>query len=194
MPTITSTGLDILCSFLKDATYPYYPVTNSFATDLYVTGSRPSELLDSSKWVYVNDNEITLTPLKNNLPRYFKKTDLSNNLFNAIIDQVKPYNNLSLRQLEYNLYNVLPVAFVGTVAKSAIAYIFRYNYIRKLNEQGVSDADILLLMGWQNEWLPYMYYSKVILTDVPYNPVRRLANSNGDILVDSDGTFVIDRR
>jgi hypothetical protein len=194
MPVITSSQLDFLCSFLVNATYPYYPVTQSFAADLYNTGCRPNELLFPTRWSYISDEEIILQPLKNNLPRYFKKVDLSISLFNGVINQVSPYNNLSLRQLQYNFYNVLPVNFVGTVDKSAIAYIFRYNYVRKLHDEGLTDNDILYLMGWQYPWLPYIYYSKILISDIPFTTIKKILDFNGDSLIDSDGTFVIDIR
>jgi hypothetical protein len=159
MTLLTDSQLDDICLSLIGYPYTYYPGTADWCFDLYNTGCRPNEILDYTRWLYVNDSDIQLTPLKGNSTRFFTSANLSIELYNAVKFGFPPYESLTLRQLEYNMYNALSVTSIGTINKSAIAYIYRYNYVKLLHNASVSDADILTQMGWSYPWLPYIYWS-----------------------------------
>jgi hypothetical protein len=51
--------------------------------------------------------------------------------------------------------------------KSAIDYMFRYNYVRQLAASGMSDADIAIKMGWSSATLASSYRTAAIYSSAP---------------------------
>jgi hypothetical protein len=164
---VTDAQLLSLCNYLKSTTYIYYPGQIQFLQDLYNTGCRPKEIINTSLWTYNNDSDIRLQPLKGNNTRYFISTDLSFSLYWAIYFQIKPYEGLTLRQLNCVTKKILPVSVIYGKNKSAIDYMFRYNYVRQLAASGMSDADIAIKMGWSSATLASSYRTAAIYSSAP---------------------------
>lgn len=162
---INDTELNELCGYLTAQTYSYFPIAKSFIEDLFSTGCRPNELIDVTRWNFISENEIILSPLKSNYNRSFTSSQLSDSLLFAIENNIKPYDGLTLRQLESIIKKILPMVQVGTESKSAIAYIFRYNFVKQLHESGVTDNAIKDVMGWSSILLASSYYLKVLYSE-----------------------------
>src|SRR3569832_2068547 len=154
---ITDTELDQLCYYLTQTPYIYYPDTQIFLTDLYNTGCRPNELLEIARWNYISPSQIELTVEKQGTLRIFTESDLSSNLLFAIQNSIAPYSSLTLRQLTWVEKKILPVPQVQTADRSAITYIFRYNYVKKLHNAGKTDAEIRDIMSWSSLFEPSIY-------------------------------------
>lgn len=167
MYPVTDTQLNTLANYLSSTTYIYYPGQIQFLQDLKNTGARPNEILDTTRWTYINDSDIRLQPFKGNSTRYFINTDLSFSLYWSIYFQVKPYEGLTLRQLESVTKKILPVSEIYGNNKSAISYLFRYNYVRQLYIGGMSDSDIAIKMGWSGPTLSVSYRSVPIYSSSP---------------------------
>lgn len=183
---ITNTELQQLCTYLTTQSYIYYPISTSFFKDLFSTGCRPNELLQVSRWAYITPSQILLTPLKGNTTRTFTEFDLSQNLIYAIINQIKPYQGLSLRQLTSVLKKILPVPQVKTNNKSAIDYMFRYNFVKFLMNVGYTGAQVQAIMGWNTAYIYTNYYMRGIATSTQLPPIA------ADTIIDFDGSFVVD--
>lgn len=163
--------LNRLCYHLSQENYIYYQVSQAYRQDLYNTGCRPMELLQPDRWSITGANEATMQPLKGNNPRTIQKTLLSDELLFAIDNQVPPYQGLSLRQLSSVTKKIIPVLMPSAGSKSAIDYIFRYNYVKRLHNAGASDAAIQAKMGWISALLPASYYTQSIQAFSPLPPL-----------------------
>lgn len=185
---ITTTQLNELCHYLSETSYTYYPIVTDYTLDLLNTGARPKELLNQARWTYNSSSDIQLTPEKGNGTRFFTSTDLTTGLIFAIQNNVRPYQSLSLRQLESVLKKILPTPRVQTIDKSAISYMFRYNYIKQLSVNGMSDAAIAVRMGQSSGSVVAIYngrqlYSTTQLPPLPpimRHPYRLITYTNGE--------------
>lgn len=189
---ITDTELDNLCIYLTQTPYIYYPQTQTFLTDLYNTGCRPNELLEIFRWNYVDATHIYLTVEKQGTTRTFTSTDLSSNLLFAIQNNIDPYNGLTLRQLTWVEKKILPVIQMQTSNKSAITYIFRYNYVKKLHNAGKTDAEIRTIMSWSALFEPSIYYDQTLYSTTPPTPIfyNTISDDSANYLVDDAGNFI----
>lgn len=168
---ITDQQLNELCYYLTQTPYIYYPQTQTFFTDLYNTGCRPNELLETVRWNYIDDDNIELTVEKQGTIRYFTAAQLSADLLFAVINQIDPYGSLTLRQLTWVEKKILPVPQVQTIEKSAITYIFRYNFIKQLHINGSTDDQIRDIMSWSIDFDPGIYYNQILYTTEELPPL-----------------------
>lgn len=189
---LTDSELDNLCLYLTQTPYIYYPQTQTFLTDLYNTGCRPNELLEIGRWLYVDASHIYLTVEKQGTTRIFTTADLSSDLLFAIQNLADPYGSLTLRQLTWVEKKILPVIQVQTIDKSAITYIFRYNYVKKLHNAGKTDAEIRSIMSWSATFEPSIYYDADIYSTSPPPPLlyNTISDDAENLLVDDAGNFI----
>lgn len=171
MYLLTTTQMNDLSNYLSITEYIYFPGTTQFSTDLMNTGVRPHELLNYNLWTYNSPTDIQLQPLKGNNTRFFLESEITTNLRNAIYFRHPPYERLSLRQLESVNKKILPVQRITTQNKSAISYLFRYNYVRQLSLAGMSDADIAVKMGWSSALLATSYRTRSVYSSEPLPPL-----------------------
>lgn len=192
-PVILSTeDLEELCNYLSTLTYHYYPIATDFFHDLYITGCRPTELLQSNYWQYVTSSDIRLSPRKGNLTRFFTEVQLSTNLVFSIQNSIRPYNSLSLRQLTSVLKKILPVPEITSPHKSAIDYMFRYNRVKQFAVAGKTDLEISTIFGWNNALMATSYRTAIIYASepIPPYPGNKIIDNNGDSLIDSNGSQI----
>lgn len=192
---LTSDQLQIICQFITLYPPPYSNIVTDFINDLYVTGCRPNELLDATRWIENpgNADQWKLTPEKGNDPRYFYKSILSASLTNAIVNQIPPYDRLTLRQLEYVMHRVNPVGSLMTDDKLISAYIFRYNRVRDFVRDGKTDPQVQSIFGWDNIGLVARYNGRSLFSIYDSIPDETfyMANANNDILIDSDNSLIL---
>lgn len=164
MYTLTPDELKELCIFLTKATQPYYPACTSYLLDLFNTGCRSSEPLIQSLWTQslVDPAKYTLQPLKGNKTREIKKTDMSDDFNHSWFSKVRPYNSLSLRQLEFSMAIINPAGRMEVGKREVKTYIFRYNFVNELVRIGFGWNEIQQIMGWYNPTLPYSYTEREV--------------------------------
>lgn len=162
---LTDSQVYDLCYYLSSATYLYYPISTSYFNDLFATGCRPRELLQPGLWTLDDEGTYDLQPLKGNNLRFIEPSDISTSLQDAIEFSTLPYNNLSYRQLRSVLHKVLPIPNIQTLDKSAIDYVFRYNLVKELHNDGNTDSFIQDYFGWVNPLLPARYYNTILYYD-----------------------------
>lgn len=159
---ITADELLQLTQFLVNYPPPFYSIQQTFVSDLYTTGCRPQELIQVNRWQQsIEDlNAWTMQPQKGNFTREIPKCFLSDHLNTAITDQYRPYQRLSIRQLEYSMKQIIPTGTVEVETKEMVAYIFRYNLVKQLISQGKTNSEIQTHFGWKNPPMPFNYGSK----------------------------------
>jgi hypothetical protein len=195
MTDINSQELLQICQFICNFPPPFYSIVSDFVNDLYTTGARPTELLETNRWQQsiINIGYWTMQPQKGNNTREILKTSLSNNLNNAIINQVRPYQMLSLRQLEYSMKQIIPTGPVEKDTKAMVSYIFRYNKVKMLLGTGATNTQIQTFFGWLNPPMPWNYGSAQLSVLIPNIPAETffITDSANNNLVDSDGNFIV---
>lgn len=195
MQLITDEELDIICQFVVNYPPPFYTITTSFLQDLYNTGCRPMELLMIDRWTTTpgDSSTYTLDPLKGNNPRIISKSLLSENLIYAIDNSIAPYQNLSLRQLEYSMKKVFPVERIYAETKIIVAYPFRYNRVRKALASGMTQSQISIMFGWVSPTINATYSTQDLYIDGGVVPPETyfIINSNLDRIIDNNGDLII---
>lgn len=154
------------------------------------------ELLTINLWsVDPLDNEIIyLQPLKGNLQRTFPREMLSESLQFAIDNQIKPYNGLSLRQIEFSVKQVSAFGVVLTAERFAVVYLNRYNRVRTYLQFGTTQQEVNTIFGWINPLMSTRYTDSqlyVFFNIIP-DETYFLSNINNGRLMDDDNTFLID--
>lgn len=164
MTPITDEELDELCILIRDAAPPFYEVVASFVNDLYNTGCRPMELLQVDRWELQPSSPpyYTMQPGKGNFLRAILQSDISTDLQEAIQFNYKPYQDLTLRQLEFSMKQVNPAGKCYHMTKEMVSYLFRYNRCKILVNDGIPDSGIQEYFGWYNPGMPWSYGSSVI--------------------------------
>jgi hypothetical protein len=192
---IDNTQLRTIAQFIQQYTPPFYNEVTMFVSDLYVTGCRPQELLQTNRWTQsiIDSDYWTLTPEKNNDTREIQKSILSDNLTFAIENQIRPYNDLTQRQLEYSIQQINPVARLFADTKIIIAYLYRYNKVREMLDDGITQNEISTAFGWIAPTILASYTTKQISIAEDTTPAEQylLWNNNLDVIVDNDGTYVV---
>jgi hypothetical protein len=151
------------------------------------------EMLTLSLWSYISPTNITLQPLKGNSIRHFGEQDLTQSFLDSLQGNYPPYQGLSLRQIEYVNKKILPVPEVQTIEKSAISYVFRYNFVKQLSLSGVSDAAIAVIMGWSTSALSSAYANRPLFADdhIPPFYIYRIINNTGEAIIDYSGDYLV---
>jgi hypothetical protein len=195
MTQINDNELERICQFLTLETPPFYSEVLKYLCDVYVTGCRATEPLLYNRWSW-NDpdsDHVTLDPLKLSNDRVFKKAMLSDSLLLAIENQIAPYGGLTLRQLEYSMRQVSSFGTVSLEERYTIAYIYRYNKVRELIRDGMTQAQVDSYFGWLNAAMSERYTDAnlYVLNYVIPTETYYLSNINNFQLVDSNGDMIV---
>ncbi len=171
-------------------------MVKSFLRDIYTTGCRPEELLNTLLWAVdpIDPSLFLLTPLKGNLIRTIPRQYLSGD-FNSSFDlSLDPYGSLSLRQLEYSIKQVAPFGVVLTGNRFAVVYAFRYNRIREYIFYGYTQAEVNVIFGWINPLMSTRYTDAILSVFSYLIPAETyfLNDSNANHVIDENDDIVID--
>ena len=159
MNVLTDEQLKELCLLLKDYNGYYWSECNIFLDDLHYTGCRSQELFNIQRWFSFGSDTYGLYPFKANNVRSIYGGYLSSNLKTAIVNQIKPYNGLTLRQLMFEINRVNPYGQIYVQSKPMDAYIFRYNAVKKMVADGVDYDKIREFFGWTTNAMINQYNS-----------------------------------
>lgn len=195
MTDINSSELLRICQYIGNFPPFYYSIAQDFCNDLYTTGCRPTELIEVTRWEQsIFDADYwTMQPQKGNNQREILKASLSDGLNAAIIGQYRPYNRLTIRQLEYAMKQYITTGMIAKDDKEMVSYIFRYNKVKMLLAEGATNPEIQEYFGWLNPPMPWNYGSAQLkvqyfviptetyfVTDPAHN---RIVDSNGDTII-----------
>lgn len=148
MPIMSYSVLNISLIEVQMPQPNYNVLSFDYFTNLYTTGCRPLELLNNSLWSLLDDGNYMLQPLKNNLPRYIDTTQLTFYFRKSLQADNPLYAPLTYRRLR-DRFNQFYQFYKPTVGnKDVELYLFRYRYVRGLKLAGLTDAEIVDMMGW----------------------------------------------
>jgi len=164
MHILTNDELEEYCvSFIQ--AYPFY---NVYMTDyfslLYSTGCRSSEPLKHTNWGINNSGQITLKPFKGNNTRIFEVQEIPSN-FVLALQSNKPYFDFySVAKFRYVFNKFATIQQIFVENKPMELYIFRYNRVKQLRQQGYSKQDIQTYFGWTNSGIVDEYLNADLYT------------------------------
>lgn len=167
--TLSNDVLNELCITIAKSKQFYYPESNYYFTDLYLTGCRSTELLDISRWNRIND-VYELTTLKTEAKRIIPQHFLSDNFKQAHLSGNRPYNALTYDQLTLEMRKVTPMHPIWSGKRIADTYLFRYNRAR---QHFTVSQNIFVTMDFFG-WLSTAIATNYVYTPLIFDSDRRL--------------------
>lgn len=113
----------------------------------YMTGARANDILNFSRWTLLANGNVQLQPQKNNLLRIFTPEEVDSGFYSALVDNCNYFGGLYYRKYEYYLERVLHSHIFRVNQKPVSTHLFRYNYARKMKENGFTDVEIKDKLG-----------------------------------------------
>lgn len=152
MPVIYSplsdAELDSVCLSLVNQDLPYFSAFHEAFVLLYLTGCRVNELFQISSWERVSGYEMRFLPHKGNYHRTVTLDSRCDSFIDAVVGQYKPFGGLSSGQLNSVFYNFSEYSNFRVGTKPVSLYLFRYNFIRRLFNDGLNINQIADKMGY----------------------------------------------
>ena len=161
--TLTLNNMITYCNYFDTANYPYYNELREAFHILNITGCRVSELFEIWRWSHVSGYEYQLQPQKGNNTRSIVLDSLCSNFMDAIENQYSPFLGRTVNQFEYLYNRVRNFGSIVTGDKPVSLYLFRYKYIKKLQSDGLSLAQIASIMGYTSTDTPTAYLSAILV-------------------------------
>ena len=113
----------------------------------YMTGARANDVLNFTRWTLLANGNVQLQPQKNNLLRLFTPEEIDSNFYEALVIDSNCFEGLFYRKYEYYLERILHSHIFRVNQKPVCTHLFRYNYARKMKENGFTDAEIKEKLG-----------------------------------------------
>lgn len=113
----------------------------------YMTGARANDILNFSRWTLLANGNVQLQPQKNNLLRIFTPEEVDSGFYSALVDNYNYFEGLYYRKYEYYLERILHSHIFRVNQKPVCTHLFRYNYARKMKENGFTDVDVKDKLG-----------------------------------------------
>ena len=152
MPVIYSplsdSELDSICLSLVNQDLPYFSAFHEAFVLLYLTGCRVEEIFAVHRWKRVSGYEMMFLPQKDNYWRYVTLDSRCDSFIDAVVGKHKPFGGLSSGQLNSLFYNFSEYSNFRVGSKPVSLYLFRYNFIRRLFNDGLNINQIADKMGY----------------------------------------------
>lgn len=152
MPVIYSplsdSELDSICLSLVNQDLPYFSAFHEAFVLLYLTGCRVEEIFAVHRWERLQGYEMMFLPQKDNYWRYVTLDSRCDSFIDAVVGRYKPFGGLSSGQLNSLFYNFSQYSNYRVGAKPVSLYLFRYNFIRRLFNDGLNINQIADRMGY----------------------------------------------
>lgn len=142
----------------------FYPNLDTFLTSLMVSGCRPTELLDLSRWSGSGGEVFTLDTAKKNNNRTFNRSTFSTAFQSYIDNSYFPWSVVNYRQLSYQFNSIYAYPHASVLGKEISLYLFRHYYIKKLHRDGLTVQQIMAITGHLRSSVVNGYiYSEIIV-------------------------------
>lgn len=164
MDILSNTYLDEICLSIIDKASTAI-LKQHYYLFLYNTGCRPSEPLTPSTFIARNINQTIIQPLKNNNLRYIDNYLIPPSIYSEENGNMSYLYSKDYDTLLTTFNRLRPVGITMTNIKGSSLYLFRYNYVRKLSDLGLTPTEITTKMGWKNPNLVHSYLNKSIFTN-----------------------------
>ena len=145
---LSDSELDSVCLSLVNQNLPYFSAFHEAFVLLYLTGCRVEEIFDIKRWERLSGYEMRFLPQKDNYHRTVTLDSRCDSFIDAVIGQYKPFGGLSSGQLNSLFYNFSEYSNYRVGSKPVSLYLFRYNFIRRLFNDGLNINQIADKMGY----------------------------------------------
>lgn len=159
---LSTSRINQICLEVVNSKELYWSASKFFFHDLYITGCRPSELLQINKWTRVGDT-LELITAKTEAKRKFRVEWLSHNLIEAIIEDKHPYDALTYDQLTLEFRKVTTLHPIWIGKKCVDTYLFRYNRARQMFEERKNVVEVMNFFGWLSDKVAYGYIHQPLI-------------------------------
>lgn len=170
MRIINDTELNELLLEAISSKHHHWSATKYYLQDLYNTGCRSKELLDTSKWK-VLPTVVQLTTSKTEAIRTFPKDLLSPIFIYSVENAVLPYDWLTYDQLTREFRKVMRIHPIWSGDRIADTYLYRYNRARLMMKESGNLLTVMDFFGWYSPTIA----SKYITTPLTYDPYKKEA-------------------
>ena len=149
---------------LENLDFVSYSDTNiyNFIHTLFITGLRPIEILQPSRWLSIDNETFTVKLAKGNKSRVISKSLLLNGISKYYKNTDEIGNILSVRYLERQ-YNKYIIHKFKLNKKNLSLYIFRHHFIKQLSINGLSPEQIQNIMCHADIRNTYNYLNSNII-------------------------------
>ena len=169
--TLDLTSITAKCEILNNSDYPYYEELREAFYLLFITGCRVQEIFEIERWSIVSGYDVSLLPQKGNNTRYITLDEFCDNFVAAITGQYAPFTGRTYSQLN-NLYQrIKQWNYFQTGDKIISLYIYRYRFVKQLQADGHTTAEIATLMGYTSTSTPTAYLEAVLDMDFEPSPI-----------------------
>ncbi|QIA08258.1 FISUMP domain-containing protein [Draconibacterium halophilum] len=158
--------LQEVCNYFVEAEYPYFEELREAFKLLRTTGCRLQEIFEIERWTIVSGYEVSVQPQKGNQVRYITLSSEFASFLAAIENQYKPFLGRTSGQLEYLFNKINPFGGLFSGDRSIISYIYRYCFIRELNADGLTNAQIASIMGHNSETVVNNYLNAEVTSTI----------------------------
>lgn len=157
---LTPSQLNDICETAVATAYAndnYYRYYYDF---LLKTGSRPQDALRINYYVNTVDDNAIFQPSKNNNSRGIPISDINLNMANYYFNAGTYLKSYWYTRVNRDFNRLLWPTRISTLKKNSVLYLFRYNFVRQLYENGATVEEIRDKMGWTNTGIVYSYLLK----------------------------------
>ena len=144
---------------------------------MYYLGCRSVEVIERSRWEFIEDSFLLLQPGKNNNQRIFKANSVPNSFLEYLKSESLDHNFATYQKLNYNFnkYFIYSHIYVGN--KECRLHLFRHNYVKTLISQGFTNEEIKDKLGEKNQSSADMYINSMFRTS-PYDLINNELDNN----------------
>lgn len=136
---------------------------------LLFTGCRSMEAIDLNRWSVRNNNVMLLATLKKNLPRAFTLDELPPDFMQWYLKKDAYNSAINYRKTQYVFQQLVKPYGIVNNNKSALLHLYRYNYIKWLNYNGMEPEQIQVMIGHNNLESTMFYVDAALISSVFLN-------------------------
>lgn len=145
----------------------YYPYSLPQFEVMYQLGVRAIESIEKSRWTFLDDNYLLLSPSKMNNQRLFKLCLVPESFINYLKQDCLLESDVNYQKLNYIFSKVFIYSQVFVGKKECKLHIFRHNYAKVLLAKGFSSEEIKDKLGEKHQSSADAYITSVFRTN-PY--------------------------
>ncbi len=138
----------------------------------YNTGIRISEALLPERWTYKRGEYIYLETLKWNKTREINIELIPENLLNKYINNTNDFY-FTYDMLRHDMRKEFPKLIFNGNKNHSVCHAFRYNYIKRLAQEGMSADDLMIHIGHKKVTTTEYYINAPIFMEVPEDKRER---------------------
>lgn len=165
MEVITNAELDILCQDVVTNAVTYDIPLHPILQLLYNTGLRIEEAIQAERWSPVDADGYDVVLAKSSGVRYIHRYLVPVKCQEIYDNQPDNFYQFRIRQVRYYMKYYTPATNISKGEKETVCHLFRYNYCRKLYDEGYSVADISAIIKHSSPALTSHYIFDPIINN-----------------------------